>query len=465
MSTTVETVNSRVSRRVFSISIGAALVVALVSLALVFASAGSTRRVADNARDLHWTNAVVGTAALVRAANAQAVFFAVDHAIGVASEESTIRAQQEATSTVEALRLLAESPPREEFVGRGSLERLIASSDQVIDLIASGEVNSALELNRTEVEAAFTELGQIFSDQREDLLERIEGSEGSAGRLSTLSQVLVTLLIPLTALIIYRIIVKRQVREHNIQSEAKLEAERDLNRAKDEFIAGLSHEFRTPLTSIYGFSEVLLESGMIDPSSSMELIGLINTESTELSRMVDDLLVAARLEADALSFKMEEVQIADEVETVLAPWMRTGHEIHIEMPTSTVLVDPLRLRQVLRNLVSNAIKHGGPRIGVWGRTDGQDLVCSVVDNGPGVPDEIAGRLFNRFVHEGREALLAGSVGLGLNIARSLVVAMSGDLVYERIDDTTWFTFRLPLAHPHAGRTEPRVELPTDFLVR
>ena len=79
------------------------------------------------------------------------------------------------------------------------------------------------------------------------------------------------------------------------------------------------------------------------------------------------------------------------------------------------------------------------------RIERDHLVCSIVDNGPGVPNDIAGKLFERFVHDGRRALLAGSVGLGLNIARSLMLEMEGDLVYERIRETTWFTFRLPLA--------------------
>jgi signal transduction histidine kinase len=78
----------------------------------------------------------------------------------------------------------------------------------------------------------------------------------------------------------------------------------------------------------------------------------------------------------------------------------------------------------------------------------------VVDNGPGVPNDIAGKLFERFVHDGRRALLAGSVGLGLNIARSLMLEMNGDLVYERMRGTTWFTFRLPLASVDATAKLP-----------
>jgi signal transduction histidine kinase len=161
--------------------------------------------------------------------------------------------------------------------------------------------------------------------------------------------------------------------------------------------------------------------------------------------MVDDLLIAARIEAGALSFKPSEMDVAEATAAVLAPMLRTGASIQVDVEPANVWADPLRVRQVIRNLVSNAIKHGGPRVGIYGRIERGEFVCSVVDDGAGVPDEIVGQLFERFVHDGRQALLAGSVGLGLNIARSLVLEMNGDLVYERIRGTTWFTFRLPLA--------------------
>jgi two-component system OmpR family sensor kinase len=160
---------------------------------------------------------------------------------------------------------------------------------------------------------------------------------------------------------------------------------------------------------------------------------------------VDDLLVAARIEAGALSFKAIEMDVAEAVAAVLAPVLRSGVAIEADVEPVNVWADPLRVRQVVRNLISNAVKHGGPHIAVYGRTERNEFVCSVVDDGPGVPNEIVGQLFERFVHDGRQALLAGSVGLGLNIARSLVLEMRGDLVYERMRGTTWFTFRLPLA--------------------
>jgi signal transduction histidine kinase len=432
-----------------AISVGAAVAVVFISLTLVSTSSAGTRRVADNARQLHWTNGAIGTTAIVRAAVAQAVFFAVDLDIGVASQDAVDQALEEAKRAISALEAVEESADRPGETLEGpvaeSLDRLAGNAGSVVELTDAGDVEAALGFLHGELEPASSAAASSLEDYRGRVQERVAANESVAGRLASLTQFLVTLLIPAIALLLYWGITRRQVREKRVEMEARLQAEQELNQAKDEFIAGLSHEFRTPLTSIYGFSEVLLESGMIDPASSIELIGLINAESSELSRMVDDLLAAARLESDAMSIKPQPVDVAVEVRSVVAPWTRSGREVEVAVTDAEVWADPLRLRQVVRNVVSNAVKHGGPRIVVWGRVERDQFVCSVIDDGDGVPDDIAGRLFERFVHDGRHALLAGSVGLGLSIARELILRMDGDLVYERINGTTCFTFRLPLA--------------------
>jgi signal transduction histidine kinase len=441
--------------RLLALGLGMACAIAAVGLALAFTSANSTRQVADNARQLHWTNAAIGSAALVRAANAQAIFFAVDRAAGLATSDALERAAEEAKKALEVFRgVLAQAPSYDADLAT-SLDLYLARGARVVELVGAGEVDDALALNQTN-EALFTLLESDLRSQQQIIEERIAATEGLASRLASVTQFAVTLLIPGSALIVYRLIIRRQLRERRISFEARLKAEQDLNRAKDEFIAGLSHEFRTPLTSIYGFSEVLLENGIIDPDSSLELIGLINTESAELSRMVEDLLVAARLEAEALTIQSGATDLGREIEVVVAPWLRAGRRIEVDVPEALVWADPLRLRQVIRNLLSNALKHGGDQIGIWARIERNQVVCSVVDNGPGVPNDIAGKLFERFVHDGRRALLAGSVGLGLNIARSLMLEMNGDLVYERMRGTTWFTFRLPLASVDATAKLPAV---------
>jgi signal transduction histidine kinase len=110
-----------------------------------------------------------------------------------------------------------------------------------------------------------------------------------------------------------------------------------------------------------------------------------------------------------------------------------------------VLGDQLRIRQILRNLLSNAVQHGGPTIRIYGDEAGSRYVISVEDDGEGVPEHVAERLFTRFVHKGETPLTAGSIGLGLAVARLLAEAMGGSLDYERITGRTSFVLALPLA--------------------
>jgi signal transduction histidine kinase len=218
-----------------------------------------------------------------------------------------------------------------------------------------------------------------------------------------------------------------------------------VGRAKDQFIANISHELRTPLTSIYGFSEVLLEEGFVDPNMAGDLVSLINTESADLARMVEDLLVAAHDEDAPLPMDNGPVEISGELDSVIAPFRRRGIIVGGTYTSGTVFGDQLRIRQILRNLVANAAQHGGDTIRVYGTVAGSNYVIAVEDDGSGVPGNLVPRLFTRFVHQGEAPLTAGSVGLGLAVAHILTEAMNGSLEYERITGRTGFILTLPLA--------------------
>ena len=108
-------------------------------------------------------------------------------------------------------------------------------------------------------------------------------------------------------------------------------------------------------------------------------------------------------------------------------------------------MDRHHVSQLVRNLVSNATKHGGPTLAIEGRAGDGTYALRVMDDGDGVPEELAERLFSRFVHQGETPLTTGSVGLGLFIASMLAEAMGGELSYERLDGVSVFTLTLPLA--------------------
>jgi signal transduction histidine kinase len=438
-------------RKTIAVAVGAVLAVTFLAIALLFANAFGAARVAENARHLHWTNAALGATSIARASNAQALVFGVDLSLGVASEEAAAGALAEARENLEALESWIDPeivPPAVPTAAMRSLDEVAAVGKRVLAQLGRGEVEAAAQTMQEDFEAAYQRVTVVLGREQATVIEAIDETENIAGLVSGFTRLLITLLIPIVALVSYRFLVKRQALRRELSLQAKLEAERELSAAKDEFIAGVSHELRTPLTSIYGFSEVLVVNGLVDPEQSMELVGLINAESMELSRMVEDLLTAARLDAGAIEYATQEFPIADEIDSVVAPHIRAGADIRLEVSPRIVAADAGRARQVLRNLVSNAIRHGGPVITVRGYSGEDGYSISVADNGPGIPREVEERMFNRFVHTGDETLLAGSVGLGLAIARELSEGMGGSLTYHRFGEETRFVMTVPLAESH-----------------
>jgi signal transduction histidine kinase len=239
-----------------------------------------------------------------------------------------------------------------------------------------------------------------------------------------------------------------QRREHDFE-EAIASAHR-LVAAKDQIINNLSHELRTPLTSIYGFASLLLE-GLSQPLDSQrtqanrENAQIILSEASGLSRMVDDLLTSIKGDELGIKIKLVGLSTRSEMEKVLQTFEQEGAKLTKQIEEAQIWVDGIRFRQVIRNLVANARRHGGPRIAVIGRVIGDEYELAIVDDGPGIPEALKERLFDRFVHRGSEPLVAGSLGLGLSIARALTELMGGRLRYERSDGLTKFLLTLPLS--------------------
>ncbi len=421
-----------------------AVVAVAVALGMVSANGSASRSIAENAQRLHWVNSSMSTAALARAAVSQAVVFGVDESLGVASSEAVAVALGEARAAVDAVgEAVGDAGSASDQPGVAHAAGVAVDTwTEVLDLIDGRDPTTAVDLRTGRAETDYETLRNVLAVEREHVSSRIQDNEAALGRAASLARGVVTLLIPIVALGLYWFIARRQVRRNKEDMEGQLKVQRELNRAKDELIAGVSHELRTPLTSIVGFAEILSEREDADPLDR-ELTSLIHTEATELSRMVEDLLIAARIDAGAISIQTSEVALDPELQAVVETFTRRGHHIDLERNSVWAEVDSLRFRQVVRNLLSNAVKHGGDQIRVEVGRRGPWAVIAVVDNGDGVPPELEQKLFERFVHDGRDALLSGSVGLGLAIARSLVESMAGSLTYHRADGETGFIVRLP----------------------
>lgn len=422
----------------------AAVVVALIAIlgvGFLFLSSFGITQVATNARDLHWTNAAVGSSGIARASVAQAVFFSFDERLGVSSAEARNTAIEEALLNVAVVADHLASPDAPEgssLLAEG--RTLVDAGEAVLALAADGRPDEAESTRLEEFEPAFDRFTGSLNARQSELAEAIADSERTNGRIARITELAITLLIPGSAMLVFWLVLRRRLQRQQLDMRMRIEAEREVSRAKDDLIAGLSHELRTPLTSIVGFSNLLID-GNVDPVESEEMLALINAGSTDLSRMVEDLLVAARIDAGALSYSPKRVDLAEQARQVIAPYVRTGDAIELRMPPIEVYADPLLVRQILHNLVSNARKYGGGRIIVSGNLDGSQAFLVVADNGPGLPPHVEEHLFERFVNKGSEALISGSVGLGLAISRELAQSLGGSIRYKRIDGWTAFTVR------------------------
>jgi two-component system phosphate regulon sensor histidine kinase PhoR len=225
--------------------------------------------------------------------------------------------------------------------------------------------------------------------------------------------------------------------------------ETEAERMRSALLATVSHELRSPLTAISGYADTLLHDGPWDDRTQREFLEVIALSASRLSGLVDNLLDAATLDAGVLSLQPEPVRIERIAERVLAQrrLLATGCTLHLETRPGLPLVDadPIRVEQVLANLVDNAIKYsprGGPiRVRVWPTEDGQ-VGVSVSDHGNGIPPEALDHLFERFYRvEGGGTAVKGA-GLGLFICKSLVEAHGGHISVVStagVGSTFWFT--------------------------
>jgi signal transduction histidine kinase len=203
----------------------------------------------------------------------------------------------------------------------------------------------------------------------------------------------------------------------------------DLVRAKDIFIASVSHELRTPLTAVLGFaSELASESSRLSPDEVAASARIIAEQATDLSAIIEDLLVAARRDIQAVSVLSEEVAIVDEIHAVIRV-MNPADQARIGPVEGQLLVraDRLRVRQILRNLLNNAVRHGGPNIQVeLGAWNGFSTV-TVLDDGTGIPPEFQAGMFEPYFHGVGDPGQPASIGLGLAVSRFLARLMEGEV--------------------------------------
>ncbi len=229
---------------------------------------------------------------------------------------------------------------------------------------------------------------------------------------------------------------------------------RRLERVRQDFVANVSHEFKTPLTAIQGFAETLLAGALDDPENNRRFLEIIRNHAMRLARLTNDLLKLARIEAGKMELEFSSVGLLELIEacteTTLLKANRKEITLEITVPPQLPAVrgDAALLRDVLQNLLDNAIQYTPPRghISVAASAGPREAVITVADTGIGIPLSDSERIFERFYRvDAARSREAGGTGLGLSIAKHIVEAHGGKLwVESTVGQGSKFSFSLPL---------------------
>jgi len=243
--------------------------------------------------------------------------------------------------------------------------------------------------------------------------------------------------------------VKHETEQAAIANLAALER---INRLKSEFMSMVSHEFRTALTGIQGYSE-LMSSEEISSDEVKEFAGDINTDALRLNRMITEMLDLDRIESGRMEMHMEPTDLnrilSDAVDR--ARMSTSKHDIvtGLDPKLPAIQGDPDRLMQVVANLLTNAVKYApqGGEILVSSRTENGSVEVSVQDHGLGIPPEFIGRIFGRYErYEGDGKSQIVGTGLGLAIAQQIIQLHKGRIwVESTLGDGSTFRFAIPAA--------------------
>jgi signal transduction histidine kinase len=274
--------------------------------------------------------------------------------------------------------------------------------------------------------------------------DRHEFEAGLSGPIQTVGSVVVVILLAVGA--VSGLLLLRRLRAAREEQE-RLQR---LAAAQEEFVSIVSHELRTPVAGVLGFLQTTLDhwDGMPD-AERRSTVRRAATNARRLQALTRDVLDSESLDAGRMSFDFGTVDVAEEARTAVATAqaLYDDRRIELQVPDGPLVVhaDSDRLHQVLGNLIDNAVQNAPPTepVEVTVRRDGAWVELAVLDRGPGLAEDVAARVFERFVR-GR-ADRVGGTGLGLYIARSIVEAHHGTIAVESSPTTgARFVVRLPV---------------------
>ena len=230
---------------------------------------------------------------------------------------------------------------------------------------------------------------------------------------------------------------------------------RKLEQIRQDFVANVSHELRTPISSIKGYAETLIDGALKDKENAKDFLKIILSDSNRLANLIDDLLNLSKIESGKLLMETKSHKLRPIVEKVVSSLKGQIEnksitlKIDISKDTPNILVDETRIKQVLLNLIDNAIKYNSPngKITISAQEVNNFIKVDITDTGIGIPNKDLQRLFERFyrVDKARSRELGGT-GLGLSIVKHIVQAHNGDVSVQSVEGQgSTFSFTIPKA--------------------
>lgn len=230
------------------------------------------------------------------------------------------------------------------------------------------------------------------------------------------------------------------------------EEKRQAEKSKQRLMMDLSHDLKTPITSIQGYAQALVEGRVTDPERQTKYLNYIYNKSVQVTKLIQHMLDLLKLDSPDFILHIERLELGDQLREIIAETYgeieQKAFELQLQMPEEEVYAryDPELFASVINNLISNALAYNpeGTRMRVTVIPEDTEVRIELADNGVGIPQQLWSTIFDPFVRGDEARTASGGTGLGLSIAKKNVEKMGGSLVLEsREEELTVFIIRIP----------------------
>jgi signal transduction histidine kinase len=234
--------------------------------------------------------------------------------------------------------------------------------------------------------------------------------------------------------------------------ERTTEEKRQAEKSKQRLMVDLSHDLKTPITSIQGYAQALVEGRVTDPERQTKYLNYIYSKSVQVTKLIQHMLELLKLDSPDFILRVQRLELGDQLREIIADTYgeieQKEFQLQLQVPEEEVYAhfDPELFASIINNLISNALAYNpvGTRIRVTVIPEGADIRIEIADNGVGIPQELWSTIFDPFVRGDEARTASGGTGLGLSIAKKNVEKMGGSLVLEsREEEPTVFIIRIP----------------------